>query len=196
MPAAFGIFRTKSKEECDLKTFKGKGRKFLAAALSLLMLVGLLPVSAFAAGSSVTVTFAYLYQSDGSQIMYQDNSEGGPLSYTQFKRVWTYIETRTAKERTYYRYVNGKKIKHVIHPVLGEVAPHNNKVIYSLDFDVHPHQLRHTYITNLSSASVDPKTVQYLAGHKNSKITMDIYAKVKYNQPDQLRDLINVALGQ
>ena len=76
MPAAFGIFRTKSKEECDLKTFKGKGRKLLAAVLSLLMLVGLLPVSAFAAGSSVTVTFAYLYQSDGSQIMYQDTFVG------------------------------------------------------------------------------------------------------------------------
>jgi len=29
---------------------------------------------------------------------------------------------------------------------------------------------------------VDPKTVQYLAGHENSKVTMDIYAKVKYNK--------------
>ena len=46
-----------------------------------------------------------------------------------------------------------------------------------------PHQLRHTYITNLIYASVDPKTVQYLAGHENSKVTMDIYAKVKYNKP-------------
>ena len=42
------------------------------------------------------------------------------------------------------------------------------------------------YITNLIHASVDPKTVQYLAGHENSKITMDIYAKVKYNKPDEL----------
>ena len=124
------------------------------------------------------------------------NSEGGPLSYTQFKRVWTYITTRTAKERTYYRYVNGKKIKHVLHPVLGEAAPHNNQVVYSLDFDVHPHQLRHTYITNLISAQIDPKTVQYLAGHKNSKITMDIYAKVKYNQPEMLCDVVNAALRQ
>lgn len=51
---------------------------------------------------------------------------------------------------------------------------------------VTPHQLRHTYITNLIHASVDPKTVQYLAGHESSKITMDIYAKVKYNRPDEL----------
>ena len=59
-------------------------------------------------------------------------------------------------------------------------------MVYSLDFDVTPHMLRHTYITNLIHASVDPKTVQYLAGHESSKITMDIYAKVKYNRPDEL----------
>ena len=45
---------------------------------------------------------------------------------------------------------------------------------------------KQTYITNLIHSSVDPKTVQYLAGHESSKITMDIYAKVKYNQPDQV----------
>ena len=40
--------------------------------------------------------------------------------------------------------------------------------------------------SNYIHASVDPKTVQYLAGHESSKITMDIYAKVKYNRPDEL----------
>ena len=66
---------------------------------------------------------------------------------------------------------------------------------YSLDFQVTPHQLRHTYITNLIAASVDPKTVQYLAGHEKSKMTMDIYAKVKYNRPEQLVAAINSAFG-
>lgn len=66
-------------------------------------------------------------------------------------------------------------MKYTIYPVLGEKARNNGKVVYSLDFEVTPHQLRHTYITNLIYASVDPKTVQYLAGHENSKITMDIY---------------------
>lgn len=47
--------------------------------------------------------------------------------------------------------------------VLGQKAAHNGNVVYSLDFEVTPHQLRHTYITNLIHASVDPKTVQYLA---------------------------------
>ena len=51
-----------------------------------------------------------------------------------------------------------------------------------------------TIITNLIYASVDPKTVQYLAGHENSKVTMDIYAKVKYNKPAQLHGVINRAI--
>lgn len=123
------------------------------------------------------------------------NRDGEPLSYTQFQRVWKYIVTRSNKERTYVRYVNGQKIKHTVTPVLGEKAPHNGKVVYSLDFQVTPHQLRHTYITNLIYAGVDPKTVQYLAGHENSKITMDIYAKVKYNSPDALSTIVNNAFN-
>ena len=129
------------------------------------------------------------------------NSEGEPLSYTQFKRMWQYIVTRTAKPRTYNVYKDGKLlhdekgnvVKRTIYPKLGEKAVHNGKVVYTLDFDVTPHVLRHTYITNLIFAQVDPKTVQYLAGHENSKITLDIYAKVKYNKPEEVvRALENV----
>ena len=56
--------------------------------------------------------------------------------------------------------------------------------------------LRHTYITNLIHASVDPKTVQYLAGHENSRITMDIYAKVKYNRPDDVVKAMTSAFAE
>ncbi len=124
------------------------------------------------------------------------NRDGEPLSYTQFKRLWQYIVTRTVKERSYYRYEDGKRTKHTVTPVLGEKAAHNGRVVYSLDFEVTPHQLRHTYITNLIHSSVDPKTVQYLAGHESSKITMDIYAKVKYNRPDQLVRTMGSAFAQ
>lgn len=124
------------------------------------------------------------------------NRDGDPLSYTQFKRLWQYIVTRTTKERVYYRYEDGKRVQHTVTPVLGEKAAHNGKVVYSLDFEVTPHQLRHTYITNLIHSSVDPKTVQYLAGHESSKITMDIYAKVKYNRPDELVKSMGGAFAQ
>ena len=55
---------------------------------------------------------------------------------------------------------------------------------------------KYTYITNLIHSSVDPKTVQYLAGHESSKITLDIYAKVKYNRPDELAGILRGAFAQ
>ena len=76
-------------------------------------------------------------------------------------------------------------------PVLGQKAAHNGNVVYSLDFEVTPHQLRHTYITNLIHASVDPKTVQYLAGHESSKITMDIYVHSSIKQKQKCMEKLS-----
>ena len=124
------------------------------------------------------------------------DSKGLPLSYSQFTRVWQYVVVRSVKERTYYKYVNGQSIKYTVKPTLGTTQRNNPKIRYTLDFDVTPHLLRHTYITNLLYAGVDPKTVQYLAGHENSKTTMDIYARVKYNKPEELFEVVNDALNQ
>lgn len=38
--------------------------------------------------------------------------------------------------------------------------------------------------------------LQYLPGHENSKATMDIYAKVKYNKPEEVVSVVNAALSQ
>ena len=124
------------------------------------------------------------------------DSEGQPLSASQFQRLWKYVTVRTAKPRNYYKYVNGQSIKYTVTPTLGGHQKNNPKLIYAIDFDVTPHQLRHTYITNLLYAGVDPKTVQYLAGHENSKTTMDIYAQVKYNKPEELVSVVNDAFRQ
>ena len=121
------------------------------------------------------------------------NREGNPLSNSQFKRLWQYINVRTAMDRTYYKYINGQSIKYTVKVSLGERSKNHHDIAYTIDTPITPHQLRHTYITNLISASVDPKTVQYLAGHENSKVTMDIYAKVKYNRPEELLPMVNQA---
>ena len=143
-------------------------------------------------GLTAYVDTEYQIEIDGNQrsIFLKTNA----LAESQFVRVWKYIAVRSTEERCYYTYVNGQKIKHVVKPKLGEHQSNNPKLVYTMDFQVTPHQLRHTYITNLIYASVDPKTVQYLAGHENSKVTMDIYAKVKYNKPAQLHGVINRAI--
>ena len=108
--------------------------------------------------------------------------------------VWYHVKNHTAGEKISYKYVNGEHIRYTTCPVLGSHRKGSPNQVYSLDFHVTPHQLRHTYITNLLYMGVDPKTVQYLAGHKNSKTTMDIYAKIKYNKPEELLPVINAAL--
>lgn len=123
------------------------------------------------------------------------NRDGWALSETQWRRVWGYVRTRTVRERTYYRYINGQKISHTVTPVLGERAAHNKDVVYSIDYEVTPHQLRHTYITNLLLAGVDVKTVQVLAGHEHAKITLDIYTHLTYNQPKDLISKVNQAFS-
>lgn len=125
------------------------------------------------------------------------NSEGTPLSETQWQRLWKYVVTRTTKERTYTRYKkDGTKEVHTVAPVLGEKASHNGNVVYTMDFVPTPHQLRHTYITNLLLAGVDVKTVQYLAGHEHAKITLDIYAHLTYNRPEDLKQKIDLAFSK
>lgn len=124
------------------------------------------------------------------------NDKGLPLSYSQFQKLWRYVQVRSVKPRTYYKYVNGQSIKYTVTPTAGGHQKNNPGIEYTIDFDVTPHTLRHTYITNLLYAGVDPKTVQYLAGHENSKTTMDIYAKVKYNKPEELSIVVNSAFGQ
>ena len=122
------------------------------------------------------------------------DSKGEPLAYSQFQRVWKYVTVRSTKERTCYKVINGQRIKYTKKTALGTHQKNNPNIVYTMDFEVTPHQLRHTYITNLLYAGVDPKTVQYLAGHENSKTTMDIYAKVKYNRPEELIGVVNRAL--
>lgn len=74
------------------------------------------------------------------------DSEGQPLSYSQFTRVWQYVVVRSAKERTYYKYVNGQSIKYTVKPTLGTTQRNNPKIRYTLNFDVTPHLLRHPYV--------------------------------------------------
>lgn len=124
------------------------------------------------------------------------DDKGNPLNYAQFQRLWQYVKVRSLKPRNYYKYVNGQSIKYTVTPYAGCRQKNNPSIEYTIDFDVTPHTLRRTYITNLLYAGVDPKTVQYLAGHENSKTTMDIYAKVKYNKPDELLNVVNAAFGQ
>ena len=116
-----------------------------------------------------------------------------PKTETQFQSMWESVTTRMVRPHTYTKYLpDGSKIKKTVSPQKGEKARCRN-YCYTIDFDVTPHILRHTYITNLLLAGVDVKTVQYLAGHEHAKITLDIYAHLTYNKPKDIISKINSA---
>lgn len=123
------------------------------------------------------------------------NDDNTPYSETQFMRLWNYVKVRTVGPKSYYRYRDGKKELYTFEATLGERAKHNPEVVYTIDFKVTPHILRHTYITNLLLSGVDVKTVQYLAGHERSAITLDIYSHLVYNRPEDLIEKVQKAFG-
>lgn len=77
---------------------------------------------------------------------------------------------------------------------LGDKIP-KHKVTVSLDFHVTPHQLRHTYITELIMAGADIKTVQYLAGHATVQLTLNIYTHLMANKPEDTVQAVALAFG-
>ena len=93
--------------------------------------------------------------------------DGGPLSYTQFKRVWQYIVTRSTKERTYVRYINGQKIQRTVTPKLGEKAAHNGNVVYTLENPVKSTVF--TRKTERSTASKPPVALRSSASAEFTK---------------------------
>ena len=68
---------------------------------------------------------------------------------------------------------------------LGEKCQRHN-FYYTIDFEVTPHILRHTYITNLFLSGVDLKTVQYLAGHSTVEMSLNTYTHLMKNTPEDL----------
>lgn len=74
-------------------------------------------------------------------------------------------------------------------------AAHGPKVAQTLDFKVYPHLLRHTYITALCQSGMDIKKIQYLAGHSDIKMTLNVYSHVVGNSPTELIGAVSAAFS-
>lgn len=85
--------------------------------------------------------------------------DGSFLSEASFRSMWKLID---------YRTIGG--------PSTGDY------IEKTLDFTVHPHQLRHTCCTRWIEAGLTPKEAQYLMGHASPDITMGIYTDFRAQQ--------------
>lgn len=91
---------------------------------------------------------------------------GDPMTKNAFRAMWRLVEKRTVSA--------DRK--------MGESPQKHSNVVYTLDFHVTPHLLRHTYITRLFDAGLDLKEVQYLAGHKTPDMTLRVYTHYMLEQ--------------
>ena len=48
-----------------------------------------------------------------------------------------------------------------------------------------PHVLRHTFCTNMANAGMDLKSLQYLMGHSDAGVTMNVYTHASYDHAAQ-----------
>lgn len=65
-----------------------------------------------------------------------------------------------------------------------------NRII-AISSDITPHIFRHTFATTLYNAGVDVKTAQYLLGHSNIQVTLDIYTHLEKINNNSVTEKIN-----
>ncbi len=87
---------------------------------------------------------------------------------------WSVIEeVRAAKSRSHSVYViPGPKGSFM---TFACCAYRWNKLFDGLDFRITPHRMRHTRITRWFEQGLDLKEIQYLAGHADIHLTLDVY---------------------
>lgn len=109
-------------------------------------------------------------------------ANGESLSKASFASLWAIVTARTAtKGRPLGSAIRGSN--------LGPLKA-------SLDFSCHPHQLRHTYITQLFEAGMDVKQVQYLAGHSTPDMTLKVYTHYRRKvREKETAEKVTQALG-
>ena len=60
-----------------------------------------------------------------------------------------------------------------------------------------PHVLRHTFCTNMAHAGMDIKNLQYLMGHADVTVTMNVYTHPNYDRAaEQLRNIVDFRDGK
>ena len=57
-----------------------------------------------------------------------------------------------------------------------------------------PHVLRHTFCTNVQQAGLDVKSLQYLIGHSNASVTLDVYTHSSFDSVERAFEQIASSL--
>ena len=65
-----------------------------------------------------------------------------------------------------------------------EVKTSDAKIFFVL-YLTHPHVCRHTYCSNMAKSGMNPKTLQYLMGHSDISVTMNVYTHISFDDAEE-----------
>ena len=73
---------------------------------------------------------------------------------------------------------------HIEHVVQRICDKYNQEHIVPLP-RITPHVLRHTFCTNMANAGMDLKSLQYLMGHSDVSVTLNVYTHTEYSKAQE-----------
>ena len=75
-------------------------------------------------------------------------------------------------------------VKHLQHRFNHMVGRYND--IYRVQMpNITPHICRHTYCSNMAKSGMSPKTLQYLMGHSDISVTMNVYTHIGFDDAEE-----------
>lgn len=79
---------------------------------------------------------------------------------------------------------NPKVAMHIEHAVRRITEKYNEENVIPLP-RITPHVFRHTFCTNMANAGMDLKSLQYLMGHSDASVTMNVYTHNSYEMAEK-----------
>ena len=78
------------------------------------------------------------------------------------------------------------KIIKVLEYLIGMVRyfPARKKYFF-VPYLTRPHVCRHTYCSNMAKSGMNPKTLQYLMGHSDISVTMNVYTHIGFDDAEE-----------
>lgn len=84
---------------------------------------------------------------------------------------------------------NPKVALHIEHAVTRIWEKYNEEHIVPMP-KITPHVFRHTFCTNMANAGMDLKSLQYLMGHSDASVTLNVYTHSSYEKAE--RDMASI----
>ena len=106
------------------------------------------------------------------------------------RKVINYIEIDGKRDFLFIDKLGKPKVASHYQEMFRQITNKFNKLNNEKTIQVTPHILRHTFCTKMAHLGMNPKTLQFIMGHSDISITLNLYTHASFDNALQERDLI------